>query len=254
MALLLALSTNYTFAEESDTCLEKAMTQIEMNACAGMSLKIADGELNRVYTAIQSRYANDKLFLKKLKIAQLAWIKLRDADFEMQFPHTKEQGYYGSIFPTCASSYKTELTLKRVAFLKEWLIGVEEGDACSGSKQVSQEDTEEQPPLAQCYQTFIGNAQDSGTIELFLSMSDGSDKVTGEYNYLPHEKDRRYGTIQGVIKEGTIKAQYTFEQEGEKDTADLQIHLKDKVASIKGNKKDEGLGLDAELQKIDCEH
>jgi uncharacterized protein YecT (DUF1311 family) len=253
VALLLSLSFNHAFAEEAVTCLEKAMTQTEINKCSNINFQIADKELNRVYSTIQSRYVQDKLFLKKLKTAQLAWIQLRDADFEMQFPHQKEEGYYGSIFPTCASSYKTELTLQRVAFLKAWLIGVEEGDSCAGSKQFSQEDTQEQPPLTQCYQQFIGNTKESGTIELFLTVNEESDTVVGEYNYLPYEKDRRYGTIKGLIKKNTINAQYTFEQEGEKDTVDLQIELKNKVAVIKGNKKDEGLGLDAKLQKIDCE-
>lgn len=254
VAMLLSLTISNIFAKEPIGCLEKAMTQIEMNGCAGMNYQMADGELNRVYHAIQSRYAKDKHFLKNLKEAQLQWIKLRDADFELQFPHAKERGYYGSIFPTCADGYKTKLTLKRVAFLKEWLIGVEEGDSCAGSKQPAPELAEKQPPLEQCYQKFIGNPKEAGTIELFLTMNDNSDKVTGEYNYLPYEKDRRYGTIRGSIKDDKVKANYTFEQEGQKDTVDLQIELKNKVAFIKGSKKDEGLGLSEELQKIDCEH
>ncbi|HHD82436.1 MAG TPA: DUF1311 domain-containing protein, partial [Campylobacterales bacterium] len=134
LMVLFVLLANYAFAKEP-TCLEQAMTQPEMNECAGMDYVMADGELNRIYAAVQSRYAEDKLFLKKLKKAQLAWIKLRDADFEMQFPHAKDPAYYGRMFSTCADSYKTELTLQRVAFLKQWLIGVEEGDSCAGSKQ-----------------------------------------------------------------------------------------------------------------------
>lgn len=104
-----------------------------MNKCANIGYEEVDAELNRVYTLIKKAYQDDKSFLNKLKLAQEAWIKLRDADFSMMFPDADKLGYYGSVFPTCANGFKTQLTLERVAFLKKWLIGSEEGDACSGS-------------------------------------------------------------------------------------------------------------------------
>jgi len=131
LILMTFLSINHLFAGEE--CLRTAMTQTEMNKCANIGYKEADSELNRVYKLIKEMYSDDEVFLEKLKIAQRAWIKLRDADFELQYPHKDERGYYGSVFPMCEDISKTELTLQRVAFLKRWLVGTEEGDVCSGS-------------------------------------------------------------------------------------------------------------------------
>jgi uncharacterized protein YecT (DUF1311 family) len=120
-------------ADQTKQCLEVAVTQIEMNRCAGVEFSTVDFELNRVYKKIQEIYKNDSIFLEKLKISQLAWIKLRDANIELQYPHLEEPGYYGSIFPICVSGYKTKLTMQRTEFLKQWLNGKEEGDVCQGS-------------------------------------------------------------------------------------------------------------------------
>jgi uncharacterized protein YecT (DUF1311 family) len=121
---------NNILAAQSKDCIETAMTQLEMNECSGISYKEADAELNRVYKQIRKVYQADKEFLNKLKMAQRAWIKLRDADFELQFPPT---GKYGSIFPMCANEFKTQLTLQRVEFLKRWLVGSDDSEACPGS-------------------------------------------------------------------------------------------------------------------------
>lgn len=49
-----------------------------------------------------------------------------------RFPE-REPGYYGSIHFICRYQYLKELTDERVAKLKLWLTGIEEGDACAGS-------------------------------------------------------------------------------------------------------------------------
>ena len=133
--LILSISTNIV-AEEKQTCLASANTQTAINQCTGTVYKEADAELNRVYKKIVETYKDNTLFLDKLKKSQRAWIKLRDADFELQYPHANEAGYYGSLFSMCAANYKTELTLQRVIFLKQWLVGVQEGEVCSGSKKI----------------------------------------------------------------------------------------------------------------------
>lgn len=120
-------------ADQTKQCLEVAVTQLEMNRCADVEFNKADSELNRIYKKIQEIYKNDSVFLEKLKMSQLAWIKLRDADFELQYPHSEEPGYYGSVFPMCFSDYMTRLTMQRAEFLKKWLNGEEEGDVCTGS-------------------------------------------------------------------------------------------------------------------------
>ncbi|MDC9728526.1 MAG: DUF1311 domain-containing protein [Methyloprofundus sp.] len=109
------------------------MTQSEMNQCAGIALKEADAELNRVYSKIRQLYKDDDKFIGKLRDAQRAWIKSRDADIEMQYPYMRDSSYYGSSFPVCVSRYTAMITLQRIEYLKKWLIGVKEGDVCSGS-------------------------------------------------------------------------------------------------------------------------
>ncbi|MCG9723609.1 lysozyme inhibitor LprI family protein [Shewanella sp. Isolate7] len=126
--------SSFISASEGESCLANAMTQSKMNQCAGVGYKEADAELNRVYKQIREIYKDDAKFLGKLKKAQLAWIQLRDADFELEYPHTEDPSYYGSSFSMCASGHKTWLTLQRVEFLKRWLVGAEEGDVCSGSQ------------------------------------------------------------------------------------------------------------------------
>ncbi len=120
-------------ADQTKQCLEVAVTQIEMNRCAGVEFSAVDFELNRVYKKIQEIYKNDRIFLEKLKTSQLVWIKLRDADIELKYPHSEGPSYYGSVFPMCASGFKTRLTMQRAEFLKQWLNGEEEGDVCMGS-------------------------------------------------------------------------------------------------------------------------
>jgi uncharacterized protein YecT (DUF1311 family) len=127
-------SSGYVFASQHERCIETAMTQLEMNKCSGINYKTVDDELNRVYKLLKKTYEEDKIFLAKLQAAQRVWIQLRDADFEMKFPHADQSRYYyGSIFPSCANDFKIQLTLQRIAFLKRWLVGSEEGDICSGS-------------------------------------------------------------------------------------------------------------------------
>lgn len=107
-------------------------TQLEINADANSDYQKADKELNSTYQKILKEYRADPAFIKNLKIAQNIWIKFRDAEVNMKYP-AREPGYYGSIQPTCWNMYMTELTQKRTKELKIWLIGIPEGDVCSGS-------------------------------------------------------------------------------------------------------------------------
>ena len=120
-------------------CFDKAQTQADLNSCAGDEYAAADAELNRVYKQILEKYKDEPKFIAKLRAAQRAWLTYRDAELDAKFPHADEKSaYYGSIFPMCDSQYKAGLTRERVAKLREWLDGVEEGDACSGSVMIKQ--------------------------------------------------------------------------------------------------------------------
>jgi uncharacterized protein YecT (DUF1311 family) len=112
-------------------------TQYELNEAENQKYLKADKELNEVYGKILKEYKNDSAFLSKLKIAQNLWIKFRDAEMNAIFPEEDERAYYGSVFPMCWSIQITKLTKERTEALRKWLIGVEEGDVCSGSVKVN---------------------------------------------------------------------------------------------------------------------
>src|ERR1700748_2670828 len=63
--------------------------------------------------------------------------------------------------------------------------------------------------------------QDSTTIELAIK----NNKVTGQMNWLPYQKDSRKGTLTGTAKGDTINAVWNFMQEGMKDTIGLKLVL-----------------------------
>ncbi|QEY32708.1 DUF1311 domain-containing protein [Synechococcus sp. RSCCF101] len=119
------------------TCLEAATTQLEMNQCAGLDLEAAESELNRVLADINLRYADKADFLNKLKMSQSAWQTLREANLDLRFPLEDKRVQYGSMVPMCVQTIDRQLVIERVAFLKQWLVGIDEGDVCGGSIQSS---------------------------------------------------------------------------------------------------------------------
>jgi uncharacterized protein YecT (DUF1311 family) len=142
LALLigLALTTPLSHAADSlQTCLDTAITQDAMNACARRELEKADRELDRIYRELERRYKDDPAFIGRLRTAERAWVAFRNAQFAMKFPHGDELSYYGSVFPMCQGLYLQELTNDRVTMLKEWLKGTEGDDVCSGSLKSSEE-------------------------------------------------------------------------------------------------------------------
>jgi uncharacterized protein YecT (DUF1311 family) len=114
-------------------CLEvRAQTQAEMNQEASLDFKQQDAELNKVYKEILTVYKEDTLFIKTLKTAQRAWVLFRDAHVNSLFPD-KDGADFGTSGRMCYSQALAEITKKRVAELKVWLEGIEEGDVCAGS-------------------------------------------------------------------------------------------------------------------------
>jgi len=113
-------------------------TQSAMNLEADKSYKKVDAELNSVYNKILKDYKTDTKFIAKLKVAQNAWIKFRDAEMNALFPEENKNVEYGSVFPMCWSNALTDLTKQRIKKLKVWLNGIEEGDVCSGSIKIKE--------------------------------------------------------------------------------------------------------------------
>ena len=73
-----------------------------------------------------------------------------------------------------------------------------------------------------CFLRTEGKAkQDSTSIELVIK----GERVTGQMNWLPYQKDSRKGTLDGVIKGDLIQAKWSFMQEGMLDTINLKFKL-----------------------------
>lgn len=76
-------------------------------------------------------------------------------------------------------------------------------------------------------------------------------KVSGEYNWLPLEKDKRIGHFEGSEKNSVITAQYYFEQEGISDSTQIEITISDQKVTVK--EPGSNFGFEAELSKVACQ-
>ena len=114
--LLLALPLVLVAASANDAdgvdCA-KAITQTDMNICAGNRSEAADKKLNDVYRKVSA----DEEGKDKLKAAQRAWIVFRDA--ECTFETAESEG--GSIHPLEYSMCLTALTKARTKQLGDYL-------------------------------------------------------------------------------------------------------------------------------------
>jgi uncharacterized protein YecT (DUF1311 family) len=107
-------------AAQANDC-EKAQTQIDVNECYAAQYKKDDLALNQSYKKVLSIATAEQKDL--LKQAQLAWIKVRDAD--CKFASSGSEG--GTVGPMIYSQCLSDRTKERTAFL-ESLMQCEEGD------------------------------------------------------------------------------------------------------------------------------
>lgn len=95
---------------------------------------------------------------------------------------------------------------------------------------------------------FKENSEDIDILELKLDVFGKS--VTGIYNWLPKFKDRREGTITGLIDENVIKGKYQFTQEGKEQTIPIEIQLNEDSVIISEDKN--GIGIGAKINRTNC--
>ena len=74
-----------------------------------------------------------------------------------------------------------------------------------------------------CYQMIL--KQDTATMQLTVKDS----TVTGELQYDRHEKDRNTGTLQGVLRNDVIVADYTFQSEGTTSVREVVFKIQDRA-------------------------
>ncbi len=119
IGLLLIVNAAAREQKQKEPC-EEARTQFESNQCAHKQFLAADGELNKVYNKLMSTLDNAEE-RAKLKDAELAWLKYRDANCEY------EAFFYrgGTIRPMIQSLCLTRVTGARAAELKKQLVLLE---------------------------------------------------------------------------------------------------------------------------------
>lgn len=115
-------------AQQGDPCLNK-QTQGEMNSCEAERYKNSDTELNQVYQKLITKYSAHKDFIAKLKLAEEAWVKFREADLDSLYYEKDKLGAYGSVYPMCSATYLIQLTTERTRELKQ-MLNPQQGDVC----------------------------------------------------------------------------------------------------------------------------
>ena len=122
--LLILLASCFCWSQNSDqyrACSKDAVSQHEMHVCANEEAIRVDNELNRVYRLLLSKVRDNPLATAKIKAAQKAWIKYRDAYIEAMYPAKDKQAEYGSIFPMEVDLLGAKLTHQQIGALKDLL-------------------------------------------------------------------------------------------------------------------------------------
>lgn len=110
-----------------------AQTQAAMNAAACDAYTKADADMNAIYGRIMRERKSDPPLIRKMRIAQRAWVAYRDAHLASLYPAADPQREYGSTYAACRCTTLAEATKKRTEELRRWAEGAAEGDVCAGS-------------------------------------------------------------------------------------------------------------------------
>ena len=123
LAVSFVLLSAAAMADDADC--SKAMTQMDMDFCAGKNFQASDKKLNDTYRDVMTALG-DKNYQAKLKAAQRAWIAYRDT--ECTFEVAENEG--GSIYPMVYSLCETKLTDARTKELQSYLACFKDAEKC----------------------------------------------------------------------------------------------------------------------------
>ncbi len=121
---LLFISSSACLAQNSERysrCLEKAGTQLAMNACASEEARRAEADLNAIYQKVLSATTKNAAFGEKIRAAERAWLAYRDAYIDAMYPAKDKQAAYGSVFSMEVNLLRSKLTQQQASALKELL-------------------------------------------------------------------------------------------------------------------------------------
>ncbi len=136
---LLAIGPGTARAQDasSDECWDKAATQRDLTGCAARDMDAAEAQMNTLYAIVLDKFRGDPETLRKVRAAQQAWLDFREAHVAALYPKadTPDAQYeYGSSLSMCLRLENAALTGPRIAQLRQWADGIEEGDVCAGSR------------------------------------------------------------------------------------------------------------------------
>ena len=94
-----------------------APNQTEMNVCADAAFRRADADLNSVYQQVTGRLRADPDTLRRLTVAQRAWVAFRSGECDLVASGVSG----GSIYSTILSGCLERITLSRTATLRGYL-------------------------------------------------------------------------------------------------------------------------------------
>jgi len=102
-------------AAEFKGCTDKAQTQFELDKCASDEAARADLALDTVYRGFLVKIAGDSLAIAKLRQAETAWLRYRDAYIEAAYPARDKQLAYGTEYPMDVDLLLAKLTREHLA-------------------------------------------------------------------------------------------------------------------------------------------
>ena len=104
---------------EFEDCVDKStQTQSEINNCARDEVTRADSELNAAYKRLLATIAGDSLAIAKLREAERAWLRYRDAYIEAVYPAKDKQLAYGSEYPMDVNLLRAKLTREHLVAIR----------------------------------------------------------------------------------------------------------------------------------------
>lgn len=161
-----------TAGSESEKCFNSAKSQYDLDLCAGKDLTSSKASAVALYRRLLSIYTNNPSFVEKLKRSQSTWLLFTQAQLAMKFPHSGEEGYYGSMYPMCVGEYLAYLYSQRIQSLTPPAISLQiELQHGSGSNQISTK-------LKNMYRAISDKYSDD---KLFISYFQSADMAWEQY-------------------------------------------------------------------------
>lgn len=105
-------------AGAAGSCMQKATTQMAMDACASAEAATADAHLAAAYKTLLARASGQMQAVANIHTAQRAWVAYRDAFLAAAFPAADKQAAYGSIYPMEAAELRARLTEQQIVAVK----------------------------------------------------------------------------------------------------------------------------------------